>query len=139
MLNCLVPTAPVSVQIGTIDGQPNQLSVVWLPPETPNGVILSYTVYCFEAGEDDVYGSGYLGEADSVPPLMESLDNITSNVTVTGSDTLAVVGGLEPYVRYACFVVASTSAGEGERSVASAGITAESSELINFVPVITCN
>ena len=123
--------------MGTVEGQPNHLSVVWQPPQTPNGVVTSYTIYCFEASDEDVYGSGYLGEADSVPPLMDSLEDITSNVTVPGeSDTLATVGGLDPFTRYACFVVAATSAGEGERSIASSGVTAESSKLIIFDPII---
>ena len=127
----LVPSAPVSVQVGRISEQPNQLSIVWQPPTTPNGMVLSYTAYCFESSENDVYGSGYLGEANMMPsPIMLPIENITSNVTVPGSELSAVVGGLDPYKRYACFVTASTSVGEGEPSYAASAITDESSKSI---------
>lgn len=128
----LVPSAPVSVQVGRISGQPNQLSIVWQTPTTPNGMVISYTAYCFESSEDEVYGSGYLGEADRMPSsLMYPLENITSNVTVPGSESSAAVGGLDPYKRYACFVTASTSVGEGEPSFAASAVTDESSKLTN--------
>lgn len=92
-------------------------------------MVISYTAYCFESSEDEVYGSGYLGEADRMPsPLMYPLENITSNVTVPGSETTAVVGGLDPYKRYACFVTASTSVGAGEPSYAASAVTDESSK-----------
>jgi hypothetical protein len=92
-------------------------------------MVISYTAYCFESSEDEVYGSGYLGEADRMPsPLMYPLKNITSNVTVPGSEITAVVGGLDPYIRYACFVTASTSVGAGEPSYAASAVTDESSK-----------
>lgn len=126
----VVPSAPVSVNVGRIEGQPHQLAVTWQPPLTPNGLIVAYRAYCFVTSDDDVYGSGYLGEADSLPPLStESMENITSNATVLGSEMLTIVGGLEPYTRYACFVSAFTSVGEGEHSYASSAVTAESGEL----------
>ena len=125
----LVPSTPLSAQVEAIDGQPNQLSVTWQPPINPNGIIVRYTAYCFETSNDEVYGSGYLGE-DNIPVSINSIENTTSNVTVLGSETLAVVDGLDPYTNYACFVVASTSIGVGEPSYASSAITTESSKLI---------
>ena len=124
---CTVPSAPVSIRVEAVEGQPDQLSLAWQPPEVPNGLIVQYAAYCFEISDDEVYRSGYLGEADSLPPF----EDITSNATVTGNDSKAVVDGLEPYTRYACFVTAYTSIGEGEPSYASPGVTAESGELIN--------
>lgn len=133
-----VPSAPVSVQVGRISGQPNQLSIVWQPPTTPNGMVISYTAYCFESSEDEVYGSGYLGEANRMPSsLMYPLENITSNVTVLGSESSAVVSGLDPYKRYACFVTASTSVGKGEPSYAASAVTDESSK--STLHPIWCN
>ena len=128
----VVPSAPVSVQVGTVDGQPERLSVSWQPPTVPNGLVLQYIAYCFEISDDEVYGSGYLGEADNVPTPMSPFENITSNATAPENDTQTVVDGLEPYTRYACFVTASTSVGEGEPSYASSGITAESGELVEY-------
>ena len=130
----LVPSAPVSVRVGTVEGQPDRLSVSWQPPEVPNGLILRYITYCFEISDDEAYGSGYMGEADNVPTTMSPFENITINSTVPGTDTLTVIDGLDPYTRYACFVTASTSVGEGEPSYASSGMTAESGELIEFDP-----
>lgn len=99
-------------------------------------MVISYTAYCFELSEDEVYGSGYLGEADRMPSsLVYPLENITSNVTVPGSESSAVVGGLDPYKRYACFVTASTSAGEGETSYAASAVTDESSKSTRFLPI----
>lgn len=124
----------MSVRVETVDGQPERLSVSWQPPAVPNGLVLQYIVYCFEISEYDaeVYGSGYLGEADNVPTPMSTFENITSNATASGNDTLTVVDGLEPYTRYACFVTAATSVGEGEPSYGSSGITAESGELVEL-------
>lgn len=133
-----VPSAPVSVQVGRISGQPNQLLIIWQPPTTPNGMVISYTAYCFESSEDEVYGSGYLGEANRMPSsLMYPLENITSNVTVLGSESSAVVSGLDPYKRYACFVTASTSVGKGEPSYAASAVTDESSK--STLHPIWCN
>ena len=121
----------MSIQVGRISGQPNQLSIIWQPPTTPNGMVISYTAYCFESSDDEAYGSGYLGEANTMPSrIVLPLENITSNVTVVGNETSAVIGGLDPYKRYACFVTASTSAGEGETSYAVSAVTDESSKLI---------
>lgn len=134
----LVPSAPVSVRVGTVDGQSDRLLVSWQPPVVPNGLVSQYIAYCFEIGDDEVYGSGYVGEADNVPTPMSPFENITSNVTAPGNYTLAVVDGLEPYTRYACFVTASTSVGEGEPSYASSGITAESGELVQLKKFALC-
>ena len=134
MLHCvyffIVPSAPVSIRVGRISGQPNRLSIFWQAPTTPNGVIVSYTAYCFESSNDEIYGSGYLGEANRLPsPVMLPLETFTSNMTVPGSESMAVVGGLDPYKRYACVVAASTSVGEGEPSFAVSAVTDESSKL----------
>lgn len=97
-------------------------------------MIISYTAYCFESSEDNIYGSGYLGEANMMPsPVVLPIENITSNVTVPGSESTAVVDGLDPYKRYTCFVTAYTSVGEGDPSYAASAVTDESSKLVDKV------
>ena len=99
-------------------------------------MVISYTAYCFESNEDEVYGSGYLGEANMNPsPVVLPVENVTSNVTVPGSESSTVIGGLDPYKRYACFVTASTSVGEGEPSYAVSAVTDESSKWTTLHPI----
>ena len=127
-----MPSSPLSVQVGAISEQPTRLSVTWQPPLNPNGIIIGYTAYCFETSDDELYGSGYIGETGNLPPSVNSIENITSNITVLGSESLAIVDGLDPFTHYACFVIASTSIGEGEPSYSSSAITTESSRLILY-------
>ena len=110
-----------------ISGQPNQLLVTWQPPDTPNGFIIDYKTFCFrsEKGPTDVFDDGGSGT--------ETLMNITlegsiSNVTVLGSELSAIVGGLDPYIRYDCVVIASTLIGEGPPSYIASGVTDQSSK-----------
>ena len=129
---CTVPTLPTSVQAETISGQPNQLLVTWQPPATPNGLITSYKTFCFrsEKGPTDVSDDNGSGTQTGMNITFE--DSI-SNVTVLGSELSAVVGGLDPYIRYDCVVIASTLIGEGPPSYLVSGVTDQSSKLLEMI------
>ena len=116
-----MPSAPTSVQVETIAGQPNQLLVMWQLPDTPNGLITDYTVYCFGSDEN-----GSNTERVTTPSSI-LFQNSISNTTVDGSESSAVVGGLDPYTAYDCSVVAYTSVGDGEPSSVESGVTDQSS------------
>ena len=127
-----MPTSPTSVQAEKISGQPNQLLVTWQPPDIPNGLIISYKTFCFrsEKGPTDVSDDGGSGT--------ETVMNITfedsiSNVTVLGSELSAIVGGLDPYIRYDCVVIASTTIGDGPSSYFASGVTDQSSKLLEML------
>ncbi len=128
-----MPTSPTSVQAETISGQPNQLLVTWQPPSTPNGVITSYKTFCFrsEKGPTDVSDNGGSG-TETIMNITTFEDSI-SNITVLGSELSAVVGGLDPYIRYDCVVIASTLIGEGPPSYFVSGVTDQSSKLLEVV------
>ena len=125
----VVPTSPTSVQAETIVGQPNQLLVTWQPPTTPNGLITSYKTFCFrsEKGPTDISDDG--GSGTQIGKNITFEDSI-SNATVLGSELSAVVGGLDPYIRYDCVVIASTLIGEGPPSYFVSGVTDQSSKMI---------
>ena len=122
-----VPTAPVSVGVNAIAGQPNQLLVTWQLPDVPNGVVTEYRVFCFESmrAQDSTDGSG---EDYDVTPMSISFQNSVSNATLLGNESSAVMGGLDPYTRYDCTAVAYTSAGEGEASTFVSAVTDQSSK-----------
>ena len=131
-----MPSAPRSVQAETVVGSPNQLLVLWQPPETPNGRITEYTAYCFESYRDaNEDGSGDLGsgiESDVLSPSAIPFHSNAGSTTVLGNETSAIVSGLDPYTRYDCIVIAYTSIGEGEPSSFPfvSGVTDESSGLV---------
>ena len=126
-----VPSAPTSVQVETVAGQPNQLLVMWQPPDTPNGLIMDYTTYCFESENEpkqDASGDNGAGAEGSMASNSIPFQNSTSDVTVLGTETSTVVGSLDPYTRYSCVVIAYTSIGEGRPSSTASGVTDESSK-----------
>jgi receptor-type tyrosine-protein phosphatase Q len=90
--------------------EPNELLVTWTTPDSPNGIILDYTVYCIA---DEGQGVGGILPPDVV-------------VVVPGTYHSAIVTGLTPYTFYNCYVTARTSAGEGNSSVVVAAQTDES-------------
>ena len=129
----LVPTSPTSVQAEMISGQPNQLLVTWQPPATPNGLITNYMTFCFESekGPTEDATDGPETDADMTSPnITLNFEDSASNVTVLGSELLAVVSGLDPYTRYGCVVIASTMIGDGPSSYFASGVTDQSSEFL---------
>ena len=77
--------------------------MTWTAPESPNGVILNYTVYC--------------NDSESVV-----------TVSVSGTELSAVVMNLTPFTYYNCYVTANTSVGEGDQSQIRSNKTDESGE-----------
>ena len=71
----------------------------------PNGVIISYKVYCYET---DSSGSG---SGD----IYTEYTNATTKV-VQSDVTETVVPELTPYTFYECYITANTSVGEGNTS-----------------------
>ena len=132
-----MPTSPTSVQVETISGQPNELLVTWQPPATPNGLITSYKTFCFwsEKGPTDISDESGSGTDTAMNITFE---NSISNVTVLGSEISAVVGGLDPYIRYDCVVIASTLIGEGPPSYFASGVTDQSSTYNTVLEVLQC-
>ena len=126
-----VPSSPISVQVDTISGQPNQLLVTWQPPVTPNGLLTYYKAFCFESEKgpmEDISNDNGTGIEVDMASSNITFEDSTSNITVLGSELSAVVGGLDPYTRYDCVVIASTVIGEGASSYFVSGVTDQSSK-----------
>lgn len=122
----------MSVQVDTVEGQPNQLLVTWQPPDTPNGLITEYAVFCFKSEDGDSSSeNGSRSDGDPTPPS-NLLEDSVSNITVLGSEMSATVGGLDPYTLYDCTVIAYTSIGEGDTSSYASGVTDQSSKFNNL-------
>ena len=114
-----MPEEPVTK---TIFGSPLQLLVSWQLPSEPNGVILSYTVYCYESD-----GSGSGGYNTYILPMLDTITPGTIVQTVApGNHSQLIVSGLIPYQTYDCYVTANTSAGEGDPSFINSAKTDES-------------
>ena len=103
-----------------IAGSPMALLVKWSPPAEKNGIIIAYTVYCYESLTS---GSGY---SESASGEGSGTTDTLTNVTVPGNNTQTVVGGLIPYMVYTCYIRARTLAGEGNPSDAKLATTDES-------------
>lgn len=97
-------------------GSPTQLLVSWDPPIEPNGIILSYKVYCYKS-ED-----GYVADGESPDSTLEALSSANE----------AILTGLTPYTYYSCHVTANTSIGEGANSSSIRARTDESSKIIQL-------
>ena len=106
-----------------VDGAPTVLEVTWEPPFEPNGVILAYTVYCYELQ----YSSGLQYDDDS--PLSPFFDDLIAEFStiVPGNQTQTFVAGLTPFTIYECYITANTSVGEGSPSVIRSAQTDETS------------
>jgi receptor-type tyrosine-protein phosphatase Q len=99
-----VPGEPQSPNTERISDSSTELRVSWEGPLEPNGVIISYKVYCHETN---------------------STENVTTAV-VAGTAREAIVEGLIPYTFYDCCVSANTSVGEGNSSLSARARTDES-------------
>ena len=109
-----MPSKPESPDADQIRDSPTELLVSWEHPIEPNGIITSYSVYCY----DSEIGSAYSSEERDI--LEEPL------VTVPGDVTEAVVTELIPYTFYNCYITANTSVGEGNASDSTTARTDES-------------
>ena len=110
----------------TVQGSPSQLQVFWDPPNQPNGLILSYNVYCYEITINDGSGSGSGSENQILHPV--DANDALQLMVFPGNVTEATVSGLIPYTQYNCYVTANTSVGEGNVIVVQSARTDESSK-----------
>ena len=129
LLLLLVPSAPEHPVVSRIVSSPLDLLVTWTSPSEPNGVIESYTVYCYKPTTNFGNGTQQYSESGSGMQQPDVRDeSIYAHTIVLGNETQATVTGLEPYTTYNCYVVANTSAGAGDPSFAHAATTDESGE-----------
>ena len=122
-----VPSEPESVLVMAVQGSPSQLQVSWDPPDQPNGLILSYSVYCYELTTDDLLG---VGSGDQMLYPVVANDALQL-VVAPGIMSEANASGLIPYTQYDCYVTANTSVGEGNVSVVQSARTDESSKFFS--------
>jgi len=115
-----VPSVPQNPNVLTIVGLPTELLVTWDPPAEQNGIILLYTVYCYELSMEENHT--FANAIASQPAYRE----------VPGNETYAVLVNLIPYSLYGCRVSANTSVGEGNFSSTQFNITDESGKYFNF-------
>ena len=123
----LVPSAPEHPVVSRVIGSPLNLFVTWTSPSEPNGIIESYTVYCYKPTLD--LGNGtqqYSGSGSGMRQPDVRDESMYAHTIVLGNETQATVTGLEPFTTYNCYVVANTSAGAGDPSFAHAATTDES-------------
>ena len=111
-------------------GSPLNLFVTWTSPSEPNGVIESYTVYCYKPTLDLGNGTQQYFGGMRQPDIRD--ESMYAHTIVPGNETQAIVTDLEPYTTYNCYVVASTSAGAGNPSFAHSATTDESGECLPF-------
>jgi len=119
-----VPSEPQNPNVLTIVGLPTELLVTWDPPAEQNGIILLYTVYCYELSMEENHTSAIA--IASQPEYKE----------VPGNETYAVLVNLLPYSLYGCRVSANTSVGEGNFSSTQFNITDESGKYFDLTSII---
>ena len=108
----------------TVQDSPSELQVFWDQPNQPNGVIVSYNIYCYELTTNEGSSSG---SNDQILYPVDRHDALQL-VVIPGNVTEATVSGLIPYTQYDCYVTANTSVGEGNESVVQSARTDESSK-----------
>ena len=101
----------------TVPSDPYSLYIMWAQPETLNGIISQYTVYCAESSTSS---------GDGLSPDIETGSDFVSAST---NNTSLILTGLRPYSQYDCFISANTSAGESELSAMISAITEQSGKL----------
>lgn len=118
-----VPTEPRSVKVLSLAGSPTELLVTWDHPAEPNGIILSYTVYCYVLSNDSITNQPFLAPLDTLVTTMPLY------IEVPGNQTEAVMEDLVPYTYYLCLATANTSIGESNSSSIQLNRTDESGKL----------
>ena len=88
------PTAPRGLSLSTVRYFPNLIIATWTPPNTTNGIITAYSVYC----NTSVNGL-IIGAKTNATTLVVTIN--------TGSDM---------FTQCSCYVTANTSIGEGTPS-----------------------
>ena len=110
------PSAPLPPFLNT--SSPTSLSLVWGPPQIPNGIIIQYNIF-YEYKLQECRGEG---ETDTKHHILNVTDFMTwtKNVSYT-------IQRLHPAWNYTIWVQASTSKGFGNESAKRHFTTAESS------------
>ena len=101
MMCCTVPAGPPR-QVFGIAERSNVISLHWMAPATPNGVITEYQLQCSGGGQ-------------------------VFNRTVMETTT-TLISGLLPYTNYSCSITAHTSVGRGPAATTNV-TTLQDSEL----------
>ena len=128
-LYIIVPSAPEQPVVSRVVGSPLDLFVTWTSPSEPNGIIESYTVYCYKPTPDSGNGTQqYSGDGSGMQQPDVGDESMHPHTIVPGNETQAAVTGLQSYTTYNCYVVANTSAGAGNPSFARSATTDESGE-----------
>ena len=91
MMCCTVPAGPPR-QVFVIAESSTTITLLWMTPATPNGVITDYQLQCSGGGQ-------------------------VFNRTVM--ETTTTLSGLLPYTNYSCSITAHTSAGGGPAATTS--------------------
>lgn len=107
-----VPSEPQNSNVLSIHSLPTELLITWDPPAEPNGILVSYTVYCALMHSNQTRSLPDIGTADYK--------------RVPGNETETVFANLTPFSLYGCVVTANTSVGEGNSSFIKFNITDES-------------
>ena len=119
----------MAVDIGS-----STVSLTWLPPTEPNGILLFYQVVARQEGgntEDilvdvpaNMSTTDLLSANTSASDMVEvtadrsdmSLTNTTEDSPITSTHVAFALSGLSPHTDYVITVVANTSTGYGNRS-----------------------
>ena len=117
-----------------VDVDSSTVSLNWLPPAEPNGILLFYQVVTRQMGgntEDilvdipaNMSTADLLSANTSALDMVEvtanrsdmSMTNTTEDLPLTSTHVAFALSGLSPHTDYVITVVANTSAGYGNRS-----------------------
>ena len=120
-----------------VNGAPTELQAAWEPPTEPNGIILFYTIYCYESQGGSGTGSGLASdefeEAGTFLMPMYIDNPIVLSLVLPPDQNQAFVIGLKPFTVYECYITANTSVGEGDPSGVQLAMTDEASKNINLI------
>ena len=107
-----------------VDVGSSTVSLTWLPPTEPNGILLFYQVVArqVEGNTEDILVD--VPAKTSASDMVEvtanrsdmSMTNTTEDLPKTSTHVAFALSGLSPHTDYVITVVANTSAGYGNRS-----------------------
>ena len=132
LLPLTVPSPPHSLM--AVDVGSSTVSLTWLPPAEPNGILLFYQVVArqVEGNTEDILvdvpanmsTADLLSANTSASDMVEvtanrsdmSMTNTTEDLPMTSNHVAFALSSLSPHTDYVITVVANTSAGYGNRS-----------------------
>ena len=107
---CTVPAGPPR-QVMSINKNSTSITVSWIVPATPNGVITEYQLQC--SNQKQVF-----------------------NHNVKGSQTTTTLSGLLPYTNYSCSITAHTRVGGGPAATISVSTKQDSEQCSHLIIII---